>query len=67
MSATPDALNSAGIQTVGTEISCPLCGGTIPIQVYFLAPGPDTNNLWDSEIDHGYLSQHMHQAHGAAR
>jgi hypothetical protein len=63
----PDALNSAGIQTVGTTIACPLCQETIPIPVYFLAPGPDTGNRWDSEIDHGYLSQHMCSEHGAAR
>ncbi len=63
----PDPLTSADIQTVGTKIECPLCSETIPIQVYFLAPGPDTNGLWDSEIDHGYLSQHMTAAHGAAR
>jgi hypothetical protein len=60
-------ITAAGVTTVATEIRCPLCGETIPIQVYFLSPGPDTNGLWDSEIDHGYLSQHMHAEHGAAR
>lgn len=60
-------MNSAGITTVETTITCPLCGETIPIQVAFLSPGPDTNGLWDSEIDHGYLNQHMHAEHGAAR
>ncbi len=63
----PDPLAPAETHTVETEIACPMCSETIAIPVYFLAPGPDTNGLWDSEIDHGYLSQHMTAAHGAAR
>ena len=55
------------IHTVDTEITCPLCQETIPMQVAFLSPGPDTNNLWASEVDDGYLRQHMHAEHGAAR
>ena len=65
--SAPDQITSADIQTVGASIACPLCQETIPVSVYFLSPGPDTNGLWDTETDGGYLNQHMHADHGAAR